>query len=50
MESVSCCYQDNNPAMADECGMELSDAGSWGSLHKQAQQQTGAGGEQEGGQ
>lgn len=24
MESVSCCYQDNNPAMANECGAQSS--------------------------
>lgn len=43
MESVSCCYQDNNPAMANECGTQLSDAGDF-SINKLQHQKPEAGG------
>lgn len=36
MENVSCCYHDDNPAMSNECGAQLSDAVGWRSLNKQA--------------
>lgn len=41
MESVSCCYHDDNPAMSNECGAQLSDALGWRSLNKQAWSQGG---------
>lgn len=40
MESVSCCYHDDNPAMSNECGTRLSEAGGWWSLNKQARYQS----------
>lgn len=48
MESVSCCYHDDNPAMSNECGTQLSEAGGWWSLSKQARYQSGVQGEERG--
>lgn len=47
MESVSCCYHDDNPAMSNECGAQLNDAVGWRSLNKQARCRVGVGGQKE---